>query len=132
MQSFGGGKMSTSLAGRAGDADFGTIGEVHEQVTAPAARPGQTFATDAENFSARDALRDLQPNHRAGNALDCFHATLDRAFGFDFQIAVQIRAAHFEPKAGQCLDAKLHEAAGKSSGARQSKARAWRGARWNN
>jgi hypothetical protein len=116
---------------RAGDADFDVIDDSHEQITASAAQPGEAFAGHAQNFPAGNAARDLQAQHRAGKSADHFHAALDGAFGFNFQIAAQIRTPHFETEIRQCLDAQEHEAAGKGFVARQPEARSGRGARRN-
>jgi hypothetical protein len=116
-----------SAASRAGDADFGTVKDAHEQVAAPTAWSGQTFAGNAKNFSARNTVLDLHSQRCAGNTPDRFHAALSRAFWTDFQITTQIGTAHFKTEVGQSLDAKLYEAAVKGSGAWQPEPSAGRG-----
>ncbi len=100
------------------DADFDAIGDAHEQITSTAARFGQAFVGNADRFMASDAAANWHAHHGARNSPNYFRATLRGSLGSDFQIAAQIRTAHFEAEIRLSLHAQLHIATGKWSGAR--------------
>ena len=80
------------------DADFGAVGDAHEQIAAPAAWPGQTFAGKTNHFAAGNLPGNCHAQKISRGATHGFKAAMQGALASNFQIAPQIRATHFESK----------------------------------